>query len=175
MGGFIVGFDSDRHDIFERQFEFIQRSGVVTAMVGLLNALPRTRLYARLAREGRIESESGGNNTDTALNFTPTLDRQFPVAGYRKLMRRSYEPRVYYRRLRTFLETHRPIGPRLPLAGRDLLAFLRSLWLLGGRQRGRSAYWRFLWSTLPLRPRQFSDAVELAILGHRFRRVAGSL
>jgi radical SAM superfamily enzyme YgiQ (UPF0313 family) len=175
MGGFIVGFDSDKHDIFERQFEFIQRSGVVTAMVGLLTALPRTRLYQRLKREGRIESESSGNNTDTALNFTPTLDRQFLLAGYRELMQRLYEPSAYYRRLRTFMETYRPSGPRLPLAARDLLAFVRSLWLLGVRQRGRSAYWRLLWSILLLHPRQFSNAIELAILGHHFRRVAGSL
>ena len=55
MGGFIVGFDSDKADIFKRQFEFIQRSGVVTAMVGLLTALPQTRLYDRLKTEGRLK------------------------------------------------------------------------------------------------------------------------
>ena len=54
MGGFIVGFDSDKSDIFKRQFEFIQRSGVATAMVGLLTALPQTRLWQRLKREGRL-------------------------------------------------------------------------------------------------------------------------
>jgi radical SAM superfamily enzyme YgiQ (UPF0313 family) len=109
MGGFIVGFDSDPHDIFERQFEFIQRSGVATAMVGLLTALPQTRLYERLRREGRIESESRGDNTD--LNFTPRLDREYLVAGYRTLVRRLYEPGNYYRRSRTFLASHRPGGP----------------------------------------------------------------
>ncbi len=175
MGGFIVGFDSDGRDIFERQFEFIQRSGVMTAMVGLLTALPRTRLYERLQREGRIESESNGNNTDTALNFTPALDRQLLLAGYRDLMRRLYEPGVYYRRVRTFLETYRPSGPRLPLAARDIAAFARSLWLLGVLHTGRSAYWRLLWSTLWRRPRQLHHAIEAAILGHHFRRVAGSL
>jgi radical SAM superfamily enzyme YgiQ (UPF0313 family) len=175
MGGFIVGFDSDKHDIFERQFEFIQRSGVVTAMVGLLTALPQTRLYERLRREGRIESESNGNNTDAALNFTPTLEREFLLRGYRALMRRLYEPKVYYRRLRTFLESYRPAGPRLRRSARDLLAFVKSLWLLGVRQRGRTAYWLFLASTLLRRPRQFASAIELVILGHHFRRVAGSL
>ena len=51
MGGFIVGFDSDTREIFKQQFDFIQRSGVVTAMVGLLTALPQTRLYKRLKSE----------------------------------------------------------------------------------------------------------------------------
>ena len=61
QGGFIVGFDSDTPTIFHRQIEFIQKSGIVTAMVGLLNALPDTKLYARLKREGRLLGpEHGG-------------------------------------------------------------------------------------------------------------------
>jgi radical SAM superfamily enzyme YgiQ (UPF0313 family) len=63
MGGFIVGFDSDSKEIFKQQFDFIQRSGVSTAMVGLLTALPQTRLYKRLKGEGRLTSETAGNNT----------------------------------------------------------------------------------------------------------------
>jgi radical SAM superfamily enzyme YgiQ (UPF0313 family) len=173
MGGFIVGFDHDRHDIFKRQFEFIQRSGVVTAMVGLLTALPATRLYQRLKREGRILAESDGNNT--ALNFTPKLDREFLLSGYRDLMMKLYEPRTYYRRIRNFLENYRPVGPRLRLSFADFLAFVKSFWLLGVRQRGRRAYWRFFWSTLLLRPRQFRHAFELVILGHHFRQIASSL
>jgi radical SAM superfamily enzyme YgiQ (UPF0313 family) len=173
MGGFIVGFDSDPRDIFERQFEFIQRSGVATAMVGLLTALPRTRLYERLRREGRIESESYGDNTD--LNFTPRLDREYLVDGHRTLMRRLYEPRNYYRRCRTFLASYRPGGPRLARPPRDLLALLRSLWLLGFRHRGRTAYWLFFWSTLLRQPRQMPHAIELSIFGHHYRRVAARL
>ena len=173
MGGFIVGFDHDRHDIFKRQFEFIQRSGVVTAMVGLLTALPATRLYQRLKREGRIVAESDGNNT--ALNFTPKLNREFLLSGYRDLMVKLYEPRTYYRRIRNFLENYRPVGPRLRLSFSDLMAFVKSLWLLGIRHRGRRAYWQFFWSTLLLRPRQFRHAFELVILGHHFRQIATSL
>jgi radical SAM superfamily enzyme YgiQ (UPF0313 family) len=175
MGGFIVGFDSDPQDIFERQFEFIQRSGVVTAMVGLLTALPQTRLYKRLQGEGRIVAESSGNNTQAALNFTPRLDRGFLESGYKGLMMRLYEPRVYYRRIRTFLQEYRPPNQRMDLSRRDLLAVLKSLWLLGVRQTGRALYWRLLGSTLLRRPRQFRHAVELAILGHHFRRVAAAL
>jgi radical SAM superfamily enzyme YgiQ (UPF0313 family) len=172
MGGFIVGFDSDPLDIFTRQFEFIQRAGVATAMVGLLTALPETRLYKRLKGEGRLESESSGNNTGATLNFTPKLDREFLVSGYRDLMRRLYEPSAYYQRVRVFLEHHHPRGPKGRLSARDLLALARSLWLLGVRHTGRLAYWRLFWSTLLRRPRQFQHAIELVIQGHHLRRVA---
>jgi radical SAM superfamily enzyme YgiQ (UPF0313 family) len=175
MGGFIVGFDSDKPDIFQRQFEFIQRSGVVTAMVGLLSALPQTRLYQRLKREGRLESRSSGNNTDATLNFRPKLSREFLQSGYRELMRRLYEPGAYYQRIRTFMKNHRPTGPHLRLSRADFEAFVKSFWLLGVWHRGRVAYWRFFWSTLLRRPRQFRYGMELAIVGYHFRRVAQGL
>lgn len=175
MGGFIIGFDHDQHDIFKRQFEFIQRSGIVTAMVGLLTALPQTRLYQRLMKEGRIETETTGNNTQAVLNFRPKLNREFLVNGYRELMKRLYEPRAYYQRIRTFLENYRPGGPGQRLSRVDLEALLKSFWLLGIRHRGRGAYWRLFWSTLLRRPRQFPYAIELAIMGHHFRRVASLL
>lgn len=65
QGGFIVGFDSDTATTFRRQMEFIQRSGIV-AMVGLLNALPDTKLHARLAREGRLLGRSSGGDNPSA-------------------------------------------------------------------------------------------------------------
>jgi radical SAM superfamily enzyme YgiQ (UPF0313 family) len=172
MGGFIVGFDSDPIDIFKRQFDFIQRSGVVTAMVGLLTALPETRLYRRLMQEGRLETETTGNNTQAALNFRPTLNRDFLLSGYRDLMRKLYEPRHYYQRIRKFLKRKRPNVPLGRISRSDLEAFLKSLWLLGVWHRGRLAYWRFCIATLLQQPRQFHHALELAIIGHHFRRVA---
>ena len=175
MGGFIVGFDNDEEDIFHRQFEFIQRSGVVEAMVGLLTALPETRLYHRLMSEGRLEADSTGNNTDAVMNFKPKLPREFLQDGYRELMKRLYEPKVYYARIRTFLRHHEPSGPRLRTSLTDIKAFLRSIWALGVRHRGRRGYWRLFLGTLFRRPRQFSNAIELAIVGHHFRRVASSL
>ena len=175
MGGFIVGFDSDPADIFRRQFEFIQRSGVVTAMVGLLSALPQTALYRRLAAEGRILAESAGNNTDAAINFVTRLEPEFLRAGYRELMRKLYEPANYYRRIRIFLRSYRPRGPSTRLSGADLGAFLKSLWVLGVRHRGRVPFWLLLWTTLLASPRKLRAAIELSILGHHFRRVADSL
>jgi radical SAM superfamily enzyme YgiQ (UPF0313 family) len=175
MGGFIVGFDSDRQDIFKQQFDFIQRSGVVTAMVGLLSALPQTKLYLRLKKEGRLETESTGNNTDAVLNFKPKLNREFLQSGYRDLMKRLYEPKAYYQRIRTFLKHHRSSGPRLRLSFADFQAFLKSFWLLGIWDRGRHNYWRFFWSTLLRRPGQLRCAIELAVIGYHFRRVASRL
>jgi len=175
MGGFIVGFDSDPQDIFRRQFEFIQKAGVVTAMVGLLSALPETALYKRLAREGRILAESCGDNTGAAINFITRLDREFLLSGYGELMRRLYEPANYYRRIRTFLATYEPRGPTSRLSLADVKAFLRSLWVLGLRSAGRRHYWALLWTTLLARPRKFRAAMELWILGHHFRRVASRI
>jgi radical SAM superfamily enzyme YgiQ (UPF0313 family) len=175
MGGFIVGFDSDQQDVFKQQFEFIQRSGVVTAMVGLLTALPKTQLYQRLLSEGRIETETTGNNTQATLNFKPKLDRDFLIAGYRELMKSLYEPKTYYQRIRIFLENHRPSGPNLRLTALDIQALFKSFWLLGIRHSGRMAYWRFSLGTLLRRPRHFRNAVELAIVGYHFRLIANRL
>ncbi len=175
MGGFIIGFDSDRQDIFARQFEFIQRTGVVTAMVGLLTALPETALYRRLAREGRILAETCGNNTDAVLNFVTRLDRDVMISEYRNLMRRLYAPGNYYRRIHAFLRSFEPRGPVQRLSPADAKAFLKSLWLLGVWHRGRSRYWMLIWSTLLASPRKLHAAVELSILGYHFRKVASSL
>lgn len=175
MGGFIVGFDSDPLDVFRRQFEFIQRAGVVTAMVGLLTALPQTRLYARLADEGRVLAQSVGDNTAAVLNFVPRLDRASLLSGYRELMRSLYAPENYYRRVRAFLATWQPRGPGMRLARSDLRALVRSLWTLGVSTRGRLAFWRLFWATLLIRPRKFRAAIELAVMGHHFRTVAERL
>jgi len=175
MGGFIVGFDHDLQDIFKRQYEFIQSSGVVQAMVGLLQALPQTKLYQRLVREGRLESVATGNNTEAVLNFKTKLNREFLLNGYRELMQRLYEPKAYYQRIRTFLENHQPRGPRLRLSFSDFRAFIKSFWMLGIMERGRHNYWRFFWSILLRRPRQLRFAIELAVVGYHFRRVAARL
>ena len=175
MGGFIVGFDSDGPDIFERQFEFIQKSGVATAMVGLLSALPETPLHARMQAEGRLLDDSTGNNTEAVLNFKPKLDRDFLIAGYRSLMQSLYEPATYYRRIRTFLTQYRHGGPPVYHGRPEVVAFLKSLWILGVRSPGRLAYWRLLAHTLMRNPKGFSQAAALAIYGHHFRLVAAKL
>jgi len=175
MGGFIVGFDSDPKDIFRRQFQFIQKTGIAAAMVGLLTALPGTRLWNRLMAEGRIIAESTGNNTATVLNFIPKLGREFLVQGYASLMNALYEPKLYYQRVKVFLENYHPPRLNLTISWVDVLAFLKSIWVLGIRDKGRFHYWKLLFATLLRRPRIFPTAVELAIMGYHFRQIARNL
>lgn len=175
MGGFIVGFDNDRESIFELQWRFIQESGVVTAMVGLLTALPETQLYKRLQREGRLLGHSTGNNLDAVLNFVPKLDRETLLAGYRDLVRRLYTPREYYRRIITFLRQYKPHGPKTPITRHDARAFLHSLWAMGVVGSGRFAFWRFVTRAFIFHRRAFAEAMGMAIMGHHFRRVANSI
>lgn len=175
MGGFIVGFDSDQPNIFERQIRFIQEAGVVTAMVGLLTALPGTQLFSRLKREGRILRDATGNNVEAVLNFVPRLDRDVLIEGYRSLVKRLYAPDAYYQRILTFLREYRPQGPRFQTARWDIMAFVKSLWIMGVWTRGRRAYWKFFTRTLLFHRRAFAEAMTLAIVGHHFRRIAAAL
>lgn len=175
MGGFIIGFDSDRGDIFRLQEHFIQRTGIVTAMVGLLTALPGTRLFTRLHKEGRLLSTASGNNLDARVNFEPLLDRNALIEGYRRLVKHLYAPRAYYARIAQFLRDYRPTGPRAKVQWREVLAFLKSIWIMGIAASGRREYWKFLTRTLLLHRRAFAEAMSLAIMGYHFRRIAHSL
>lgn len=175
MAGFIVGFDSDTERIFEQQRRFIQDAGVVTAMVGLLTALPGTRLFTRLTAEGRMLGNSTGNNVDAVLNFATTLDPTTLTSGYRRLVKDLYRPKDYYRRTLTFLRDYRPSGPRTRPHMGDVLTLLRSAWIMGVRVPGRWEFWKFMCRSWIGHRRAFAEAVELAIRGHHFRVVAAEL
>jgi radical SAM superfamily enzyme YgiQ (UPF0313 family) len=173
QGGFIVGFDSDPLSIFRSQIEFIQKSGIVTAMVGVLMAPPETRLYKRLKKENRILPRGSGDNTDGSTNFVPKMGREALASGYRLVVGTIYAPRQYYARIRTFLKEYRPgkkAGFKIyPL---HLLALIRSVWALGFREEGRLHYWRLVFWTLLRRPRTFPLSMMLAIQGLHLRKVA---
>ena len=171
QGGFIVGFDSDPHSIFQRQIDFIQKSGIVTAMVGILQAPPGTKLFERLKSENRVVGFITGDNVDGTTNIIPKMGLDRLKDGYRSIMAHIYAPKHYYRRVRTFLEEFQPPEVRLPMDVQRLLAFVRSSIHLGLLGRERFQYWRLLAWTLFRRPRLLSVAVTLAIYGHHFRRI----
>jgi len=171
QGGFIVGFDSDTPSIFARQVEFIQKSGIVSAMVGLLQAFPGTQLYRRLENEGRLISELSGDNVDGSTNIIPRMDIDVLRQGYRNILHQIYSPKLYYERITTFLREYEPPKIRVHLDPQYLLALWRSIYQLGIKGAERLHYWKLWLWTLFHRPRSFPQAIELAIYGYHFRRV----
>jgi radical SAM superfamily enzyme YgiQ (UPF0313 family) len=175
QGGFIVGFDSDTSTIFQRQVEFIQQSGIVTAMVGLLNALPDTRLHARMKIEGRLSGKTTGDNLDGSINFIPRMDTEALLEGYRSILRRIYAPGPYYQRVRTFLREYRRPKISAPFNWRHVWALGHSSLRLGVIGRERFQYWRLLLWTLFHRPALLQLAVTFAIYGHHFRKCCSAI
>jgi radical SAM superfamily enzyme YgiQ (UPF0313 family) len=171
QGGFIVGFDSDTPSIFQRQIEFIQESGIVTAMVGLLNAPPRTRLYERMREEGRLIGLISGDNVDGTTNILPKMGLDALREGYRNMMHYIYSPEHYYKRAMTFLREYQRPKVRTPLDFQRLLAILRSTVRLGVIGRERFQYWKILFWTIFRRPKMLPLTITLAIYGHHFRRI----
>ena len=175
QGGFIVGFDSDTPSSVSRILEFIQRAGIASAMVGLLQAMPGTRLHERMKESGRLlEQVTSGDNVNGTTNIIPHMDGAVLREHYRDGLRRLYSPKAYYRRVRTFLLEYRISRSNAPFSIRyelqQLLAFARSIGRLGIVGRERVEYWKLLLWTLFRRPKAFPLAITLAICGYHFRR-----
>ena len=173
MAGFIVGFDNDPQDIFERQINFIRESAIPLAMVGLLTALPDTQLWKRLEREGRLIHESSGNNTDCSLNFVPKMDRERLVDGYKAILRTIYNSEEFYQRALDCLSRVRNGSAGLQ---RDsvigvLRSFIRIVLRLGVRDRERRRFWKYLFRVVRLSPRSLGIGIALAAMGYHFRKV----
>ncbi len=171
--GFIVGFDSDPPSIFERQVRFIQESGIVTAMVGMLTALRGTRLHKRLLNEGRLLGDASGNNTEIALNFIPRMDAKALINGYRSILDTIYTPRNYYLRVLRLLREYRPLHlGKFHFQPGYLGALFKSVMFLGVIGKGRVYFWRLFFWSLIRKPRLFPLAITYAIYGFHFRKVA---
>ncbi|MFH1591018.1 MAG: DUF4070 domain-containing protein [archaeon] len=170
MAGFIVGFDNDKETIFDRQVRFIQQVGIVTAMVGMLSALPQTRLWHRLADENRLLGEFSGENTDGSLNFIPKMGAEKLIEGYKSIISTIYTPKQYYRRIHQFIKNYRPTV-RTRLRWQDVHALTRSLWRIGIVSRSRFRYWWLIMRTTFTKIKALPVAIELAILGLHFEMV----
>ena len=177
QGGFIVGFDSDPVSIFKSQINFIQNSGIVTAMVGLLNAPHGTRLYHRLKKENRLVDTFSGDNTDCSLNFVPKMDSETLLTGYKDVVDTIYSPRQYYARIKTFLKEYKPRN-RVRVSSLRMShigALIKSVWFLGIKEKGRRYYWSLIFSTLFKYPRLFPLSVGLSVFGFHFRKIAAKV
>lgn len=171
QGGFIVGFDHDPPTIFDRQIEFIQQSGIVTAMVGLLNVLKGTKLYQRLEKEGRVLEESRGNNTEHRINYLPKMPWEALLNGYKKVTMTIYAPEYFYRRVKEFLREYNPpsrkkFHPRL----HHVTAFFKSVFMIGICGKERSYFWRLVGWSLFRKPRVLPWVIVYSIYGFHFRK-----
>ena len=174
MAGFIVGFDNDPIDIFERQIDFIRKSAIPLAMVGLLNALPDTQLWKRLEREGRLLGEASGNNTVCTFNFKTRMDPALLIQGYQRIMQTIYSPREYYERT---LASMRRTAQHLTKAGHsnlvnDVASLTRVLVKLGVIDRERKEFWRFFTKSLFKHRTRMAESLRLAAMGYHFRKLS---
>lgn len=170
--GFIVGFDNDTSTIFQRQIDFIQKSGIISAMVGLLNAPKKTRLYERLNKEGRIIADFDGDNTNFALNFVPKMKKEELLNGYQKILDGIYSCKPYFERVKTFLLDFDPkVHNQTKLNLSKIKALLRSVVILGIVDEGRKYFWSLFFWSLFKKPKVFSLAITYAVYGFHFRKV----
>ena len=180
-GGFIVGFDNDSPEIFERQIEFIQKSKIITAMVGMLNAPRGSRLYERLQKEGRLLKEVTGDNTDFSTNIIPKMGYEKLAEGYRKIVGRVYSPKLYFERVKGYLREYRPPEKKkihfhfgyLRWHFLYLVAPFKTLVLLGIKDKARIYYWKLLFWSLFRRPQLLPLAITYSIYGFHFRKISG--
>ena len=175
QGGFIVGFDNDHPKIFEELTNFIQQSGIVTAMVGLLNAPKGTNLEKRLISEGRMLQDFTGNNTDFTINFIPKMDSEKLMDGYKSILKTIYSPKYFYERVMVFMKDFEPKKKKVfHLNPNYILALFRSIYKLGVLGEERIYYWKlFIW-TLFRKPQLFSLAILFAIYGFHFKKISNA-
>jgi radical SAM superfamily enzyme YgiQ (UPF0313 family) len=173
QAGFIVGFDNDTPSIFQRQIDFIQKTGIVTAMVGLLQAPTGTRLYERLKKEGRLLGRMTGDNADGSTNIIPNnMDADTCREGYKTILRYIYSPENYYKRIMTFFKEYKSPKFKGTIKIEHIVALFSSIYHLGILGKERAQFWHLLFWTGLHRRELFPLAVTLAIYGYHFRKVS---
>lgn len=173
-GGFIVGFDSDTPSVFQKQIDFIQNSGIVSAMVGILHAPKNTVLYQRMKSENRLLNASSGNNTDASMNFITKMNPGELLDGYNRLINSIYSIKPYYNRVRRFLLNYDQIYAVKKKVRFSLLSsFLKTVVIIGIINKGRTEFWKLMAWTLFKRPQLLKEAIQFAVYGYHFRIVYG--
>ena len=175
-GGFIVGFDNDSPAVFQDQINFIQQSGIVSAMVGLLNAPNGTKLFKRMQSENRMLDVFAGNNMDGTMNFIPKMNYKELIAGYSKIVKTIYSQKEYYNRLKHFLSNYKqPFWNKNKIKLKEVRAFMMLLWLLGTLEKGKKYFWKLLAFSLFKHPHKFPLAMTMAVYGYHYRRIAARI
>lgn len=171
MAGFIVGFDNDPPEIFNQMISFIQESGIVTAMVGLLQAPFGTKLYDRMSKDGRIITEMSGDNSDGTTNIRTKMPQAMLRNGYFKIMQSIYSPEMLYPRIKTFLEKFNPRQSKIRISFDEIMALFRSLFVMGFNPKESRYFWNLIFWTIWHDIRKFPTAITMVIYGYHFRRI----
>ncbi|MEI7749631.1 MAG: B12-binding domain-containing radical SAM protein [Candidatus Moraniibacteriota bacterium] len=178
QAGFVLGFDQDTRATFGKMIALIQNTGIMTAMVGTLQALPGTVLYHRLKEEGRLLDQSAGDNTDGSVGFVPNngMSREALESGYRRVVSTIYAPGPYHYRLLRFLGDYRP-NPflRNHLSWGATRAFLLCIVKIGIFSRARKWFWKTLRFAVSTNPKAFPATVEHWIFWFHFDRISSKL
>jgi len=174
LAGFIIGFDNDPPDIFDQQIAFIQKNGIPKAMIGLLTALPGTRLFERLKSENRLLEFPGGNNTHAmTTNFATRMDPEEIRHGYKKILDSLYDRRMknYFARCSQLLDTieYRDLFQR-KIRFKEVKIFFKSLFRQPFTVYGYQ-YLRYVLRNLYRNRDLFAEAITLSVCGHHFHKI----
>ncbi|MBI4591164.1 MAG: DUF4070 domain-containing protein [Candidatus Rokubacteria bacterium] len=164
-GGFIVGFDNDGEDIFDRQIEFITRAAIPVGHVAILFALPGTPLYKRLEETGRLEpidyDPTAVRSEDMRYiytNIATILPRRQLLEGYGRILDRIYQPSAYFKRsLEALCQLPRPESLTARIRNLFWLGTLALKNFTGSRGMGLFGFgaWRFLRDLLGQLPAEY--------------------
>ena len=153
VSGIILGLDTDTPDSGQRILDFIEATNIPMLTINLLQALPQTPLWDRLARAGRLIDDD--DERESNVEFLMPYDEV--VAMWRRTMARAYEPAAVFARYEhqiahTYVNRFaRPASPQQASwanikMGLTLLA--KILWKTGVQSDYRREFWAFAWPKL---------------------------
>lgn len=168
MAGFIIGFDGEKSGAGARIVKFVEQTSIPTALFSMLQALPDTALWHRLAKENRLRSKSANINQTTLMNFVPTRPLAEIASEYVEAFWELYEPSRFldraYRHYRILGEATYPKkgkGAKKPLNWKVLRALLTICWRQGVLRNTRWQFWRNLWSMYKHNPGGISSYLSV--------------
>mgnify|MGYP006279671341 FL=1 len=190
MSGFIIGFDGESPGAGDRIVDFVEQCNITHGLLSMLQVLPNTGLYTRLAKEGRLKPDGLGTvNQTTILNFVPTRPAAEITREYLGALRRLYDPvdymgRVYRYTMEAGLDRPPPYRggpaaqPSAPKGGISLdelgdqlrlyRAAARLIWRQGVQRESRRVFWKYAWSVWRTRPERLGDFLVLCAHNEHF-------
>ncbi|MBO6622863.1 MAG: B12-binding domain-containing radical SAM protein [Balneola sp.] len=174
MAGFILGFDNDDEGVFDRQIEFIQESGIVMCIIGLLNAPPGTELHERMERENRLLDQNWF--FEGATNIAPKMDSKVLMDGFNRTVTYLYNGEGFYNRVIKFLSMYeKPAIHKKTKPTNSFRKYVRAsiliIYRLGIKNFDRKYFWKALLWSLKNKPRHMPVAAHLYARGFHFREV----